>query len=104
NADTINIARRLWVDPTVRSTVVEQAKQRAQIGLPPSGNNLNADESAVLGTMLGWTRDSVPGDSAAWLERILGWIFTAIAVSLGAPFWFDSLNRFVNLRNAGNTP
>jgi len=25
-------------------------------------------------------------------------------VSLGAPFWFDTLNRFMNIRNAGRAP
>ncbi len=34
----------------------------------------------------------------------IGWILTAIAVSLGAPFWFDTLNRFMNIRNAGRAP
>jgi hypothetical protein len=109
NADTINIARRLWVDPTVRNAVVEQAKQVAQTPLPtggPSSGNttLIATDSKVLGNMLGWTGDSVPADPEAWFERFLGWLFTAIAVSLGAPFWFDTLNRFVNLRNAGTAP
>jgi hypothetical protein len=36
--------------------------------------------------------------------QILGWIFTAIAVSIGAPFWFDTLNRFINIRSAGKPP
>jgi hypothetical protein len=35
---------------------------------------------------------------------IVGWALTAVAASLGAPFWFDTLNRFVNLRNAGRPP
>ena len=34
----------------------------------------------------------------------LGWIFTAMAVSLGAPFWFDILNRIINARTAGKKP
>jgi hypothetical protein len=38
-----------------------------------------------------------------WARRIAGWIFTAVAMSLGAPFWFDLLNKFVNLR-AGAAP
>ena len=29
-----------------------------------------------------------------------GWLLTAIAVSLGAPFWFDLLNKFMNIRAA----
>lgn len=35
------------------------------------------------------------------IKRLLGWLFTAIAISFGAPFWFDMLNKLINLRNAG---
>jgi hypothetical protein len=35
---------------------------------------------------------------------IFGWLITALAISLGAPFWFDLLNKFINLRNAGKNP
>ncbi|MCO6491838.1 MAG: hypothetical protein J5I98_25710 [Phaeodactylibacter sp.] len=31
-------------------------------------------------------------------------IITALAISLGAPFWFDLLSRLVNMRNAGRRP
>jgi hypothetical protein len=34
----------------------------------------------------------------------LGWALTAIAVSLGAPFWFDVLNKFITIRSSGKTP
>jgi hypothetical protein len=39
-----------------------------------------------------------------WAVKILGWIITAIAVSLGAPFWFDLLRKVVNLRSSGEKP
>jgi hypothetical protein len=39
-----------------------------------------------------------------WARRVAGWIFTAIALSLGAPFWFDLLNKFINLRAAAPPP
>lgn len=39
-----------------------------------------------------------------WARRLAGWIFTAISISLGAPFWFDLLNKFVNLRAAAPPP
>ena len=29
----------------------------------------------------------------------LGWLITAAAISLGAPFWFDTLNRFMVVRS-----
>ena len=39
-----------------------------------------------------------------WLSRIVGWLLTIIAVSLGAPFWFDLLNRFITIRASGKAP
>lgn len=45
-----------------------------------------------------------PLEPHSWWFKILGWIFTALAISLGAPFWFDLLNKLVNLRGAGKTP
>ena len=36
--------------------------------------------------------------------HLAGWILTAIAASLGAPFWFDTLNKFMNVRAAGTSP
>lgn len=44
------------------------------------------------------------GGAAAVLSRLAGWLLTALAVSLGAPFWFDLLNRLVDLRGAGKKP
>lgn len=31
--------------------------------------------------------------------HLLGWLLTALAVSLGAPFWFDMLNKFIVIRS-----
>jgi len=33
-----------------------------------------------------------------WLLNWVGWLITGLAVSLGAPFWFDLLNKLVNIR------
>jgi len=33
------------------------------------------------------------------MVRILGWLVTALALSLGAPFWFDLLNKFIVVRS-----
>jgi hypothetical protein len=38
------------------------------------------------------------------MESALGWILTAIAISFGAPFWFDILNKIISLRAAGQKP
>ena len=36
--------------------------------------------------------------------KLLGWLLTALAISMGAPFWFELLSKLVNLRSAGVKP
>ena len=36
--------------------------------------------------------------------KFLGLLVTALAVSLGAPFWYDILNKLVSIRSAGRRP
>jgi len=43
-------------------------------------------------------------DSGAWVLKLIGWLITGLAVALGAPFWFDLLNKLVNLRGSGPRP
>jgi hypothetical protein len=38
------------------------------------------------------------------LKSLLGWVITALALSLGAPFWFDLLNKLMKLRGSVATP
>ena len=123
NADTIDVARRLWRDPVLRSAVVEEAKSRAQKPRPSvsveypnpddptnptvvtnEGNTVSADERALLGQVLGWQGSLADNTSRDWFERILGWLITVLAICLGAPFWFDILNKFMNVRSAGKSP
>jgi hypothetical protein len=40
-----------------------------------------------------------PQDLNEWFLKVLGIFLTALAVSQGAPFWFDLLNRFVVIRS-----
>jgi hypothetical protein len=43
------------------------------------------------------------GDMGKWGAQMrlhfFGWLLTALAVSLGAPFWFDVLNKFIVVRS-----
>jgi hypothetical protein len=39
-----------------------------------------------------------------WTHMVGGWLLTAFALMLGAPFWFDTLRHFVNIRNVGPPP
>jgi hypothetical protein len=40
-----------------------------------------------------------PTDTGQAWFRVFGWLFTAAALSLGAPFWFDVLNKFMVVRS-----
>ena len=53
-----------------------------------------------LATAPRWISPKVWG----WGSRFVGWMLTALAVSLGAPFWFDLLNKFVNVRHGMRRP
>ncbi|HVZ44066.1 MAG TPA: hypothetical protein VHA82_09660 [Ramlibacter sp.] len=39
-----------------------------------------------------------------YVAKFLGLLITALAVSFGAPFWFDLINKFLNLRGSGDKP
>jgi hypothetical protein len=63
--------------------------------------SVTATEDCLRPFPIGWTA----GNKAKWTWlSILGWIATGLALSLGAPFWFDLLGKFVNIRGAGPKP
>ena len=63
-----------------------------------------ATELASLQVPLGWADPEYSYVGHHWLSAIAGWLLTALAASMGAPFWFDTLNRFINIRAAGRSP
>jgi hypothetical protein len=36
--------------------------------------------------------------------KVLGILLSSFAIVMGAPFWFDMLNKLINLRLTGNPP
>jgi len=62
-----------------------------------SGGTFPGLDLLVGGLLLAWIWAVVPG-------HLAGWILTAVASSLGAPFWFDLLNKFMNVRSVGASP
>ena len=63
-------------------------------------------EIAGLGLPLGWHSETDPRLSFSdrklvehVQDHIFGWLLTALAISLGAPFWFDVLNKFIVIRS-----
>ncbi len=163
NADTIQIAQKLMINPALRDKIVQEAKAAKDPNANQTAPTLTLQQKADLSSMTGWSDEfrifhhldacsdqSLRGDHltegdcraesdeqakanpnprffAAWNSdgfpglrllrgiavpwlwavipaHIAGWILTAIAASLGAPFWFDTLNKFMNVRAAGTSP
>jgi hypothetical protein len=115
NVDSLAIGRTLWVSPALRSYTITTAEQFAHSN---SSSLPNPDPTRDLRTLqslaalpIGWTPSHYP-----WMREqagaqhpalsilrlisvIAGWFLTAIAMTLGAPFWFDTLNRFMVIRS-----
>jgi hypothetical protein len=122
NADTITIAQTLARDSALRASIVGAAQERLGAPLrssPAVGEaeardriateNLEKARASVdaLGLPLGWATGPtgnndprrIPGGPLEWLLKILGLGLTGFAVSQGAPFWFDVLNKFIVIRS-----
>lgn len=67
--------------------------------------------AAPHGRVMTWDLCSKPGDCQVkgpslfgLAELVAGWFMTAFAITLGAPFWFDVLNRIVSIRSSVKPP
>ncbi|MEB3279216.1 MAG: hypothetical protein VKK42_09895 [Lyngbya sp.] len=136
NADTLNIATRLYKEPFLQVQLVQEINQFYQSQTSPSADEpVEPSEQQFSSTPtqdlsrlivnfsslpMGWTRENLneqfdlkqeitptTGELQAWeisfeiAQAILGWILTAIAISMGASFWFDLLKKIINVRNTG---
>lgn len=118
NANTLTIGERLWHDPTLRATLVQQAGAVSSTteGETPREKLENAiddvESIAETGVPIGWAQDEGAGSErdpryvdfaevGGWAHLVGGWLLTILAVSLGAPFWFDTLSRLSRLRGTG---
>ncbi|HLC15725.1 MAG TPA: hypothetical protein VJL89_05810 [Thermodesulfovibrionia bacterium] len=68
------------------------------------GNALTARDQAVSamassGMPLGWK--DYPKDPLGILSKVVGLLVSILAVSLGAPFWFDRLQNIMQIRASG---
>ena len=127
NVDSIQIVRQLARDPALRSVVVAQAEKAAQqppatvvvngtAGAAPAVTPVQAtspkqqaqewiQELDTVGIPLGWPEPGNPTrDASWWLLKVMGLLLTAGAASLGAPFWFDMLNKIISIRASGKAP
>jgi len=90
NIDSLKIANALWLQPSLVKMIkpsmsaVEALGQFGQFNLP-----------------YGWDKATLRAlaDPSTLLGALLGWLITAVATLFGAPFWFDTLNRFMVVRS-----
>jgi len=117
NVDTVRVTQRLWSDGALRAAVAEEVKKlppppppTTVASSPPDAGQLGNQVDQIqkdLGRVnalrlpLGWSNGATPRGGFQYLRALLGWVITAIALSLGAPFWFDLLSKVAALRGTG---
>ena len=120
NVDTLVIARHLSSDATLRQSLAAAAQETAKLPIDDQQKQKFQDQTSriqALGLPIGWlnpeTMDVQQKKDADAERRIFtqqdlfsivsfhlwGWLLTALAVSLGAPFWFDVLNKIIVVRS-----
>lgn len=132
NADSIAVTLALWTDNTLRTQVADLAKtyveahptpQTAQAEASASGaaqktsgqllQELKQHEDELRPFPIGWTEAammSLKPDTTGWawwrwwMVKIAGLLITGLAISLGAPFWFDVLSKIIQVRATGDKP
>jgi hypothetical protein len=118
NIDTIQIVNQLSRNASLRAALVRAAETQQGAGLPGTGTGTAQErfeqQMKVLGDLglpLGWSDGEQVGGTpladlrrppitpVGWVLKALGLLLTGLAVSLGAPFWFDVLNKVVVVRS-----
>ena len=125
NADTLNISNRLYksqnltqVVNKVTENIVENNNNCFQnVNRKDCLNNIDSVLDDFSSLPLGWSGSNVKEqwrtprnwpDELAWLgwlwtfvKFITGLLLTTVAIGMGAPFWFELLGKFINVRNTG---
>ena len=92
NIDSIHLFRALWQQPALA----------AQVLAAPSGIDQRTVD-ALFALPIGWSTFP-PRFNGAFLLQAVGWTLTATSTLFGAPFWFDMLQRIMQLRGTGAKP
>jgi hypothetical protein len=116
NVDSFRVANSLWQTPALRDGMARVAGD-AITQLGPATSTPSADPQAsvrqassvlqaVQATQLpiGWQAGVRSASWFSWTATLFGWLITACAVSLGAPFWFNLLQDLLSLRASGPKP
>lgn len=107
-ADSLVIINTLYKEPALRAAVTGSAQapsSNQQIQTNQSGQasavQQSVDSFLKSGFPLGW--GDLPTDATGWFKKVIGLLITALAVSLGAPFWFNILQQSIRLSGRVST-
>ncbi len=117
NADTLNIVSRLSKDKAISTSIdayILKEREKKCSNKPECLNELTTlidkDDLTKLSLPIGW-ESSDPKSQELTLQSVkngliksIGWLLTGIAISMGSSFWFDILNKFINVRYTGSKP
>ena len=103
NINVLKIGDELYHDKSLRDLVVTSA-QRQQSEKDPRPLDYTSAQAQInaLKLPIGWPKDMSAAKTdfkEHWFYDLAGWVLTAFAVSVGAPFWFDMLNRLIVIRS-----
>lgn len=118
NADAFHIANRLSKDSAIRNTIINNAgevlRQNPQYAVNFEALKNQTDVALTdVSLPLGWTDTNLRQQAITqrggfplfkYLSMFAGWVLSGVAIAMGAPFWFDILNKIVNVRNSGKSP
>lgn len=97
NIDTLALAAHLYASDASRAAAVAAAESAVRDGAPSDLPSARAALTA-LQLPIGWHATQLPV-GMGWVNRGFGWLITAIAATLGTPFWFDVLSKVMVVRS-----
>jgi hypothetical protein len=105
NADSLQVGRSLWQDDALRASVVAQAQKQVRDGASTGSVTESVTDVKQLELPLGWSFERAdprwPDSFLGFVGKFFGLAVTAVALSLGAPFWFDLMGKVSRVRGTG---
>jgi hypothetical protein len=109
NVNTVTIADALYRNESLRQAVVARAEAAAHNSNFVDSLNYKNAKAAMdsLSLPIGWQQEQLargavrPEKNLALFIFIslIGWLMTGLAATMGAPFWFDILNKVMVIRS-----
>lgn len=72
-----------------------------QVSLPIGWSGVNVEQQGLSFNSVENPQQEIPRWLSRFILTLLGWILSALAISMGAPFWFDLLSKVMHVRNTG---